>query len=554
MSKYSVLASNFSLILCFHGDVPSAIDDTQLTNHALILLQEVQQSPLALLAQTCSKIGTEEAAGNNPHVAHGIRVINSGQGVGGEIIAPGWVQLSNADSNTAKQVQGIPIAGGQIVQQPQGGLQLIATQGPNGQIAYVAAAAQNQLQAVNMDGQGDGTVVIPSSGQGQFILNQQQQGIPVMMANGQIIRAQVPQNIGSNVVPSNVAFANNLGGNMVNLGGNIVNLGGAGVQSIGAVRPAGNVLQAIQMPQQIQQMPNFIQVPVSVNGQTTLMPVQVAPSMQTVQDLSMAAGGAATLIAGSLPQSQATSATSHTTEASSQSGTKTVTANVAIKPQISSSSAQSSMTPLNVPVVSFPQLQSVNASGQQTITAAAAGANTPSMQLIPLGNGNFVQAMMPSSQTNFLGAGQNVFTLGSLAQSGMSTATVTTASTSTNASPQQQSTVTNVLNQVPQIIQTLNGQNFANIQIGGQNQVLANTQNQLMQAINLSNMKNSQIAVPIQNLQGQGMQAVQNLQSFQVINAQGQVQQIIGTPLPGIQVYTDNIVFNLICTHSTCVC
>ena len=476
-------------------------------------------------------------------MAHGIRVINGGQGVGGEIIAPGWVQLPNpGDSNTAKQIQGIPIAGGQMIQQAQGGLQLIATQGPNGQIAYVAApaATQNQVQAVNMDGQGEGAVVIPSSGsaglQGQFILNQQQQGIPVMTANGQIIRAQVPQqNIGNNVIPSNVAFAN-LGGNMVNLGGNLVNLGG-GVQTVGALRPAANFLQAIQMPQQVQQMPNFIQVPVSANGQTTLMPVQVAaPSIQTVQDLSSAASGAATIIAGSLPQSQATNVTSHTTEASSHSSTKTVAANVAIKPQISNSSSQtqSSMTPLNVPVVSFPQLQNLNASGQQTIAAAAA--NVPSMQLIPIGNGNYVQAMMPSSQTNLLGAGQNVFTLGSLAQSGISTGTVTTAATSTTATAQQ-STVTNVLNQVPQIIQTLNGQNFANIQIAGQNQVLASTQNQLMQAINLSNMqKNSQIANPIQNLQGQGMQVVQNLQSFQVINAQGQVQQIIGTPLTGIQV------------------
>ena len=497
---------------------------------------------MALLAQTCSKIGTEESAGNNPHVAHGIRVINAGQGVGGEIIAPGWVQLPNVGDSNTKQIQGIPIAGGQIIQQAAGaqGLQLIATQGPNGQIAYVAApATQNQVQAVNMEGQGEGAFVIPSSGsaglQGQFILNQPQQGIPVMTANGQIIRAQVPQqNIANNVIPSNVAFAN-LGGNMVNIGGNLVNLGG-GVQTLGAVRPAGNFLQAIQMPQQVQQMPNFIQVPVSANGQTTLMPVQVAPSIQTVQDLSTAASGAATIIAGSLSQSQASNVTSHTTESSSQSNTKTVAANVAIKPQTSNTStSQTTMTPLNVPVVSFPQLQSVNASGQQTIAAQAA--NVPSMQLIPIGNGNYVQAMVPSSQTNLIGAGQNVFTLGSLAQSGISTGTVTTAATSTTATAQQ-STVTNVLNQVPQIIQTLNGQNFANIQIAGQNQVIANTQNQLMQAINLSNMqKNGQIAVPIQNLQGQGMQAVQNLQSFQVINAQGQVQQIIGTPLTGIQVY-----------------
>lgn len=495
----------------------------------------MQQSPLALLAQTCSKIGTEEAASNNPHVAQGIRVINGGQGVGGEIVAPGWVQLPNVgESSAAKQVQGIPFAGGQIIPQAQGGIQLIATQGHNGQIAYVAAAAQNQLQTVNMEGQGDGTLMIPSSGatglQGQLIsLNQQQQGIPIMTANGQIIRAQVPQNM-SNLIPSNVAFAN-IGGSMVNLGGNLVNLGG--VQGIGAVRPASNVLQAIQMPQQIQQMPNFIQVPVSANGQTTLMPVQVASSIQTVQDLSVAASGAGTIVAGSLSQSQTSSGGSQTSEASSQSGTKTVSSNIAsLKPQTSNTSTQSAVTPLNIPVVSFPQIQSVSTSGPQTIAAAAAAANIiPSMQLIPLGNGNYIQAaVMPSTQ-NILG-GQNVFTLGSLAQNGVTTST--TASTGTSATPQQQSTVTNVLNQVPQIIQTLNGQSFANIQIAGQNQVITSTPNQFMQAINLSGMKSNQIAVPVQNLQG--MPAVQNIQSFQTVNAQGQIQQIFGTPITGIQV------------------
>lgn len=478
---------------------------------------------MALLAQTCSKIGTEEVASNNPNIAHGIRVINSGQGVGGEIVAPGWVQLPNVgDANTAKQLQGaIPIAGGQVIQQGQGGLQLVATQGPNGQIAYVAAPSQ--MQAVNVEGQ-DGAIVIPSSGagiQGQFISMNQQQGIPIMTANGQIIRAQMPQAINNNVMPPNVAFAN-LGGNVVNLGGNIVNLGG--VQ--GAIRPPGAVMQAIQVPQQ---MPNFIQVPVSANGQTALMPVQVAPAIQTVQDLS----GTGTIVAGSNPQS--TSGSGQTTDSSSQSNTKTNTSHVAIKPQISSNtSGSSTATPLNIPVVSFPQIQNVNSSGQQTIAAAAAAANIiPSMQLIPVGGGNFVQAMMPSSQTNFLG-GQNVLTLGSLGQSGITTATSTTAATSTVATPQQ-STVSNVLNQVPQIIQTLNGQNFANIQIAGQPQVIANTSNQFMQAINLSNVKNNQIPVQVQNVQG--LQAVQNLQSFQTINAQGQIQQVFGTPITGIQVW-----------------
>ena len=467
-------------------------------------------------------------------------MLNNGQGVGGEIIAPGWVQLPNVGDG--KSVQGaIPVAGGQIIQQPQGGLQLVATQGPNGQIAYVATA-QNQLQTVNVEGQ-EGPVVIPSSGapnvQGQIIAVNQQQSIPIMTANGQIIRAQMPQQISNNVVPSNVAFAN-IGGNMVNLGGNLVNLGG--VQNLGAIRPAGTVMQAVQMPQQIQQIPNFIQVPVSANGQTALMPVQVAPTVQPVQDLnaSASASGVSTIVAGSSSLSQSTSASGQTTVSASNSNSKPASSQVAIKPQIglstSGSSTQQMPTPLNIPVVSFPQIPNVNVSGQQTIAAAAAAANIiPSMQLIPVGGGNFVQAVMPSSQTNFLG-GQNVFTLGSIAQSGINTATSTTASTSTVATPQQQSTVTNVLNQVPQIIQTLNGQSFANIQIAGQNQVVANAPNQFMQAINLANVKNNQIPVQVQNIQG--VQAVPNIQGFQTINSQGQIQQVFGTPIAGLQVCT----------------
>ena len=474
---------------------------------------------MALLAQTCSKIGTEEVVSNNQNIAQGIRVVNATQGVGGEIIAPGWVQLPNVGD--AKQVQGsIPVAGGQILQQPQGGgLQLVATQGPNGQISYVAT--QNPVQAVNVEGQ-EGSIVIPSSGaaglQNQFItVNQQQQGIPIMTANGQIIRAQMPaQPVASNVVPSGV-FAN-VGGNMVNLGGNIVNLGG--VQNLGAIRPAGAVMQAVQMPQQVQQLPQFIQVPVSANGQTALMPVQVAaPSIQTVQDLNVTASGVATVVASS------TSAQTTAAVASSQTNIKSAPSTKSI------SGTTTQPTPLNIPVVSFPHLTGGSVSGQQTVATPAANI-LPQMQLIPVGGGNFVQAVMPSSQTNLI-AGQNVFTLGSMAQSGITTATATTASTSTVASAQQQSTVTNVLNQVPQIIQTLNGQNLANIQIAGQNQVIASPANQIMQAINLANLKN-QIPVQVQNIQG--MQALQNLQSFQTINAQGQIQQVIGTPITGLQV------------------
>lgn len=69
-----------------------------------IVKQDVQQSPLALLAQTCSKIGSEEGSGQGNSQA--VRVVNTGQG---EVIAPSWVQIQTVvDPSKQGQVQAIP--------------------------------------------------------------------------------------------------------------------------------------------------------------------------------------------------------------------------------------------------------------------------------------------------------------------------------------------------------------------------------------------------------------------------------------------------------------
>lgn len=486
--------------------------------------QDVQQSPLALLAQTCSKIGNEDGSGQQN--VQGVRVQVAGQA--GEVIAPGWVQLPTVlDPTKSNQMQGaISLAGGQILQQAQGGLQIVAQQGPNGTITYNAVP---QFQTVTLDGQGaqEATNAQAQSSMAQQQQQQQQQSfqtIPIMTPTGQIIRAQVPT---ASAVPANMAFANMAGGGMVSLGGNVLNLGNLGnVQAIGAVRPGG-IIQPIQIQsnplQQIQQFQNFVQVPVSANGQTAFMPVQMQPYQQ-IQDFSQVTASSQTVTSASVQQA---AQGAQVVEVISQNTSKATTAK---KSESKTSVATVSSPSSSASAMSMTQLQNMSMQGQ-TIAAAAAAANIiPQMQLIPVGNGSYMQAAVFPSQAS-MSNGQNIITVTSMPQNS-GTVTTTTNATPTISSTQQ----TNISNIItPQMLQGISGQNFGNIQIANQGQIVA-TPNQI---INLGNVKNGQFPVQVQNVQGiqqiQNLQGFQNLQGIQMINGQPIQGQIIGTPISGIQ-------------------
>ena len=382
-----------------------------------------------------------------------------------------------------------------------------------------------------MDGTGDANAL---QNQQIAMANQQQavQTIPIMTANGQIVRAQMPA-----ASPMQTGLFGNLGG-VVNLGGNMLNVGG--LQTLGAVRPGG-IIQPIQLQnnafQQVQQYPNIVQIPVSANGQTGYMPIQMQ-QLQTVQDMSQVSNAvsiaqtAATssIVAGSLQQA------TQIAQLIDQSTSKQQTISV------SKSSSGAKHTPIILShtgqVTSAGTSQNVAMQGQ-TIAAAAAAANIiPQMQLIPVGNGSYMQAAVYPSQSS-MPAGQNMITIASLTQNS-STATTTTNATNTVATPQLSNS------QQQPIIQTVSGQQMQNIQLGANGQLIASPG----QVINLSNLKNGQYPFQLQNMQGiqtlQGLQGFQNLTQVQTVN--GQQQQIVGTPvssLQGIQTVTLNAQGNL---------
>ncbi|KAK3577174.1 hypothetical protein CHS0354_037512 [Potamilus streckersoni] len=521
--------------------------------------QEVQQSPLALLAQTCSKIGAEDGA--TPTQGQPVRVVGAASvgGVGGtgEIIAPGWIQVPAgtviADANGGKQqIQGNPvysIAGGQVLQQANGGTQLVATVGPNGTISY---SMMPQIQTFSFDGH-EG-ILIPSTmsnGQSQTVLSGGQgQAVPILTQNGQIFRAQGVAS--ANNVVSNLGIAN-IGGNIVNLAGNMVNLG---MQNMTTVKQGGQIVQAFQMPitSQFQQLPNIIQIPVTnSNGQTTFqtvhlpyqaLPISVQGSAQdTTSSNTMVTAGSnshtqtnLTSMSNALHQSlqqhqqqQQQQQHYHQQQQQQQPQIIEVTSLSQVKsPQSNkfsqnSTSNQSQIQGHLQTITQGGQVQNIvqAVSGHQTIAAAAAAANIiPQLPtLIPVGS-NIIntapgQAIFSMSQA---ANGQNVIL--SVPQNfGTST---TNSPTSTTSTQHQQ----NVVSLTPQqLVQNFAGQSFANIQIAGQNQVL--TQNQWLSALNLVNLKPGSVpTIQVQNLQS--LQGFQTVQGLQVVTPQGQI--ISGTP------------------------
>lgn len=400
------------------------------------------------------------------------------------------------------------------MQQAQGGIQIVAQTGPNGTVTYSAVP---QFQTVSMDGGGDANSV---QNQQIAMASQQQaiQTIPVMTANGQIVRAQIPT-----ASPMPAGLFGNVG-NVVNLGGNMMNVGG--LQTIGAVRPGG-LIQPIQIQSngfpQLQQFPNIVQIPVSANGQAAYMPVQMQ-QFQTLQDMSQVTNAVSNasvsmgVVGGTIqPITQIAQILDSTSKTQTSSSSKSSSA-------ATNKTASSILFSAQTSSAATSQMQNMSMQGQ-TIAAAAAAANIiPQMQLIPVGNGSYMQAAVFPSQAS-MSTGQNMITIASLSQNS-TTATTTTNATNTVASPQQ-----NIVSSQP-FIQTVSGQPIQNIQIGSQGQLIASP-------INLSNLKNGQFPFQIQNMQGlQAIQGFQNLGQVQTVNgqqAQTQIPQIIGTPVNGLQ-------------------
>ncbi|XP_064475216.1 specificity protein transcription factor 3-like [Ornithodoros turicata] len=230
--------------------------------------QEAQPSPLALLAATCSKIGSpittaSEDAGtaggeHSPPapkvVVPGQTVLSAGEVVAAQYVQPQTVGLLNLDG-TVTQVTTTtsPTVKASPQQQAQQhvfspGTQIVAQMTPSGQIAYNAIP---QIQNIQIDGQE--AIFIPAS----FTGGQQ----AIQFAGGQALLANQ-----SFLRPQANAFAQNV-----------------------AIRQ-GNVVQTLQLPiaaPMQQTLP--VQVPISTaNGQTVFQTIHVP--VQTVQTVAAPQG------------------------------------------------------------------------------------------------------------------------------------------------------------------------------------------------------------------------------------------------------------------------
>ncbi|XP_005093866.1 transcription factor Sp3 [Aplysia californica] len=522
--------------------------------------QDAQPSPLAMLAATCSKIGspaqTDEGYGQGGD--SGVRMIGAGQGgaagTSSDAIA-GWIQLSNGTivDSTGKPV----VNAGNVIQQATAltnnvggqlfaqGQQIIATPGPNGQMTYSVLPS---YQTVNIDGQD--AFIIPSSvgGGGQTQVpasnNVQAAQQTLITPTGQIIRAQgLPAQAASANLFQNVAGFGGLG-NLVNIGGNIVNLGG--VQN--AVRPNSNIMQAVQIPgfQALQQMPNLIQVPVSMNGQTVLQTIQLPAQNIPIQTPLQQVSGNGVVAIGANPQNLQTLMATQT-QAQVQPAPQ---ATAAAQPEESQSHLQSQAHNQALKMESKPSLGQLNISHNTTnVSNAAATQSTKAagMALANASNASAVQTLSvintPQGQVilsppaNPVQVSQSLPTLTvpsypqTITANASSSATTTTTSTATQNTP----ALHNILAQQQLLQGMTNGQNLGGIQLTNQGQI-----NWLQQALNMQAPRSSGVqALQVQNLQGlqniqtfPALQGLQGLQGLQALTPQGQL--INGASVPNL--------------------
>uniref|UniRef100_T1IUW8 C2H2-type domain-containing protein n=1 Tax=Strigamia maritima TaxID=126957 RepID=T1IUW8_STRMM len=256
--------------------------DVQLTPLSLTPpLQEHQPSPLALLAATCSKIGSPpDSDGQIVATANGqttLKVISQNQVIQASdvnqvltapqnfisVLADQSGNLKTLTTSTPTSV--VPVTSQIIQQSPQ----IVTAQPQN--IAYNVIP---QIQNITIDGQEAIFIPTVAPGQPQQLQAATNQSITYITPTGQIIRGP---GVAQNTVLQNV----NLGqlGQLGNVSLAQLGLGGQNV----TVRQGG-VMQALQIPLNQFQQTIPIQVPISTtNGQTTYQTIHVP--VQTIQPI-----------------------------------------------------------------------------------------------------------------------------------------------------------------------------------------------------------------------------------------------------------------------------
>lgn len=477
--------------------------------------ETTQPSPLALLAATCSKIGAPgETETCSSTAGAPVRIVGQNQ-AGDVVTAPqNWViDASGAVKQTAGAGTTSAILSPQFVQQsPQ--VLTTAVQGGNN-VAYNVLPSLPSYQTITVDGQE--AIFIPANGgQGQTVFTGAPGGQAILSPSGQIIRT--PGSVqGSNLMV-------NVGGNLVNVTNlaNVSSLQPNTVQSAVRSSATQNMIQQIQTIPQVQSLQNIIQIPVSTpNGQTVLQTFQVPYQTQLQQSSQFATLPvyqqptqqlATSSLTNVQPQQQVVEITQPSIPTTTTSPKQETTQQERIN-ETTSIEENKGYTTSNIIVQS-------NTSGASNITYAP-----QQMPVFVYSNPNIIQGsngqtFIPISQGTT--STQNVV---SVAPAQLNPVTSTVPSTVSAAAP------TNVIQNVVgqhQLIQNINQQQLANIQLAGQNQVL--TPNAWLSALNMSTMRpNNLQTIQVQSLQGlTNLQAIQNIQGIQGVSSQGQIISNIG--------------------------
>ena len=435
--------------------------------------------------------------------------------------------------------------------------------GPNGQI--IQQAAQPQLftngnvqysvipsyPTIGIDSQDGSAIIIPASpsanSANQALFTGGQQTV-LAAPNGQLIRTQgLPAN---SVIP-NMGFAN-LAGNVVNLGGNLV--------SLGNVQGGARSVQAVQLQSQYQQVPNFIQLPVS-NGGAAMQAIQLQtlPGFQMVQGsqpiTTTASGGGQTSADGTQTVSS-TGTVSIAQQPTQQPQTIQIQpqvleisslANTPSKGTSDNNNGSKPPTPQTLTIQPNPVSSSPPSSSSSSSTAttqqpsqAAIPQILPasSMQMPTLVYNAATGQLIPLSQGMIVSNGQSVL-MNSMPQmvSSSSTATVTSVASSQSTQPVSVLQPGQIITPQQLGLQTLQGQN---LQLGTQQpgQVINGTPwLSAINNLNVGGMRNPNtiqtIQVPNMTLHNlQGLSTMQNFQGIQTFQLTPQGHLIAAGPTP----------------------